>query len=133
MIRQGCGTSVEVSVRLKIDVNTEVPRVRSCQQQRRAPDRGVDRRVRRRSTRHRTAPASDATGRRALGSFAQAVLVLRWFLDGTRVAQLARDNQVSSSSAYRYLHEVIDVLAAVAPGVPGALLAARTAGHTHVH
>jgi hypothetical protein len=31
-------------------------------------------------------------GRRALGSFAQAVLVLRWFLDGTRVAQLARDN-----------------------------------------
>ena len=72
-------------------------------------------------------------GRRALGSFAQAVMVLRWFLDGTRVAQLARDNQVSSSTAYRYLHEVIDVLAAVAPGVHGALLAARTAGHTHVH
>ncbi len=69
-------------------------------------------------------------GRRALGSFAQAVMVLRWFLDGTRVAQLARDNQVSSSTAYRYLHEVIDVLAAVAPGVHGALLAARTAGHT---
>ena len=43
-------------------------------------------------------------GRRALGSFAQAVMVLRWFLDGTRVAQLARDNQVSSSTAYRYLH-----------------------------
>jgi hypothetical protein len=60
-------------------------------------------------------------------------MVLRWFLDGTRVAQLARDNQVSSSTAYRYLHEVIDVLAAVAPGVHGALLAARTAGHTHVH
>ncbi len=38
-------------------------------------------------------------GRRALGSFAQAVMVLRWFLDGTRVAQLARDNQVSSSTA----------------------------------
>ena len=48
-------------------------------------------------------------------------MVLRWFLDGTRVAQLARDNQLSSSTAYRYLHEVIDVLAAVAPGVHGAL------------
>jgi hypothetical protein len=34
-------------------------------------------------------------GRRALGSFAQAVMVLRWFLDGTRVAQLACDNQIS--------------------------------------
>jgi hypothetical protein len=41
--------------------------------------------------------------------------VPRWFLDGTRVAQLACDNQIGSSTAYRYLHEVIDVLAAVAP------------------
>lgn len=44
------------------------------------------------------------TGRRALGCFAQAVLVLRWFLDGTRVAQLATDNGVGVSTAYRYLH-----------------------------
>jgi hypothetical protein len=72
-------------------------------------------------------------GRRALGSFRHAVMVLRWFLDGTRVAQLAGDNQVSGSTAYRYLHEAIDVLAAVAPGVHGALLAARAAGHTHVN
>lgn len=72
-------------------------------------------------------------GRRALRCYRQAVLVLRWFLDATRVAQLAVDNQVSSSTAYRYLHEAIDVLAAVAPGLHGALLAARTAGHTHVH
>ena len=43
------------------------------------------------------------------------MLVLRWFLDATRVAQLARDNQISSSTAYRYLHEGIDVLAAAAP------------------
>jgi hypothetical protein len=60
------------------------------------------------------------------------VLVLRWFLDATRVAQLAIDNQISVSTAYRYLHEGIDVLAAVAPGLHGALLAARVAGHTHV-
>jgi hypothetical protein len=28
-------------------------------------------------------------GRRALGGYRQAVLVIRWFLDGTRLAQLA--------------------------------------------
>jgi len=72
-------------------------------------------------------------GRRALGPWRHAVLVLRWFLDATRVAQLAADNQLSSSTTYRYLHEGIDVLAAVAPGLHGALLAARTAGHTHVN
>jgi hypothetical protein len=32
------------------------------------------------------------TGRRSLTCFKQAVLVLRWFLDGTRLAQLAADN-----------------------------------------
>src|SRR3954451_15263153 len=36
-------------------------------------------------------------------------------------------------TAYRYLHEGIDALAAAAPGLRGALLAARAAGHTHVH
>ena len=72
------------------------------------------------------------TGRRSLGPWRQAVLVLRWFLDGTRVAQLAVDNQISLSTGYRYLHEGIDVLAAAAPGLHAALLAARLAGHTHV-
>jgi hypothetical protein len=71
-------------------------------------------------------------GRRALGARLQAILVLRWFCDATRVAQLAVDNQLSLSTAYRYLHEGIDVLAAAAPGLHGALLAARAAGHTHV-
>ena len=72
-------------------------------------------------------------GRRVLGCYRQAVMVLRWFLDGTRIAQLAADNRLSSSTAYRYLHEAIDVLAAAAPGLHGALLAARMAGHSHVH
>src|SRR5688500_18828420 len=71
--------------------------------------------------------------RRALGCYRQAVLVLRWFLDGTRLAQLAADNRIGSSTAYRYLHEGIDVLAAAAPGLRGALLAARTAGHSPCH
>ena len=64
----------------------------------RAPGHGAERRTRK--------------GRRALGCYRHAVLVLRWFLDGTRVAQLANDNQLSPSTAYRYLHEAIDVLAA---------------------
>src|SRR3954467_3286695 len=71
--------------------------------------------------------------RRAVGWYREAVLVLRWFLDGTRLAQLAADNRIGRSTAYRYLHEGIDVLAAQAPGLRGALLAARAAGHTHVH
>jgi hypothetical protein len=70
--------------------------------------------------------------RRALGCYRQAVLILRWFLDGTRLAQLAADNAIGRSTAYRYLHEGIDILAAAAPGLRGALLAARAAGHPHV-
>ena len=70
--------------------------------------------------------------RRALGCYRQAVLGLRWFVDGTRPAQLAADHQIGRSTAYRYLHEGIDALAAAAPGLRGALLAARAAGHSHV-
>src|SRR3712207_4023674 len=70
--------------------------------------------------------------RRSLGCYRQAVLVLRWFCDGTRLAQLAADNAIGRSTAYRYLHEGIDVLAERAPGLRGALLAARAAGHAHI-
>lgn len=61
------------------------------------------------------------------------MLILRWFVDATRLAQLAADNRIGRSTGYRYLHEGIDVLAAAASGLRGALLAARAAGHTHVH
>jgi DDE superfamily endonuclease len=71
-------------------------------------------------------------GRRSLGCYRQAVLILRWFLDGTRLVQLAADTGIGRSTAYRYLHEGIDVLADRAPGLRGALLAARAAGHAHV-
>jgi DDE superfamily endonuclease len=57
--------------------------------------------------------------------------VLRWLLDGSRLAQLAADNRIGRSTAYRYLHEGIDALAAAAPGLRGGLLAARAAGHPH--
>jgi hypothetical protein len=72
-------------------------------------------------------------GRRALGCFAQAVLILRWFIDGTRIAQLATDNAISAKTVYRYLHEGIDVLAAHAPDLRQALAAARQAGLSHVN
>jgi hypothetical protein len=71
-------------------------------------------------------------GRRALSTLAQAVLVLRWFLDGTRMAQLVADNGIGKSTAYSYLHEGIDVLASRAPKQESALLAAKMAGHDHV-
>ena len=61
-------------------------------------------------------------GTRSLSPFNQAVLVLRWFLDGTRVAQMAADNQISRSTTYDYLHEGFDVLAARAPALESALL-----------
>ena len=66
-------------------------------------------------------------GRRALTCYRQAVLVLRWFLDATRVNRLARDNQISLSTAYRYLHEGIDVLAWAAPDLHEVLAQQRAA------
>jgi hypothetical protein len=60
-------------------------------------------------------------------------MVLRWFLDGTRVRQLAADNQVAVSTCYARLHEAIDLLAALAPDVHEAILAAKAAGATHLN
>ncbi len=71
-------------------------------------------------------------GRRALGTYKQAVLVLRWFLDDTRMSALARDNGIAVSTAYDYRDEGIAVLAARKPALHGALLAAKAAGHSHV-
>ncbi|MEU2614897.1 transposase family protein [Micromonospora sp. NPDC007271] len=78
----------------------------------------------RRGTRART---------RSLTCRDQAILALRWFCDGTRIKQLAADNKISVSTGYDYLHEAIDVLAAQAPSLHGALLAAKAAGYSHVN
>lgn len=64
--------------------------------------------------------------RRSLGCHRQAVLVIRLFLDGTRIAQLAVDNGIGGSTAYRYVHEGIDVLAACAPEMAEAMAAAKS-------
>ncbi|BCB85000.1 hypothetical protein Psuf_023130 [Phytohabitans suffuscus] len=49
------------------------------------------------------------------------------------MTQLARDNAVSKSTGYDYLHEGIDVLATRSPSLHGALLAAKVAGYRHVN
>ena len=72
-------------------------------------------------------------GRRALGCFAQAVLILRWFIDGTRIAGLATDNAISTKTVYRYLHEGIDVLTAHDADLRQALAAAQQAGLSRVN
>lgn len=72
-------------------------------------------------------------GTRVLGPFRQAVMVLRWFLDAARIRQLAADNLIGKSTAYTRLHEAIDLLAALAPDIHEALLAAKAADTTHLN
>jgi hypothetical protein len=70
--------------------------------------------------------------RRALSCFWQAVAALRWFGDRTTCDALARDHAISRATAYRYVDEVIAVLAAQAPGLRAALGRARDEGFSHV-
>ena len=62
---------------------------------------------------------------RALTCFNQAVLGLRWFRQDADVTALARDHGVSRATGYRYLDEVIEVLAAQAPDLHEALEQAK--------
>jgi hypothetical protein len=71
-------------------------------------------------------------GSRALSCFWEAVLGLRWFRDGASPEALARDHGISRATAYRYLDEVIAVLAEQAPDLPVALERARDDGLSHV-
>lgn len=72
-------------------------------------------------------------GTRVLNVFKQAALMLRWFVDGTRLVQLALDNGISVPTAYRYLHEGLAVLADHAPDLSTALERAAAAGYTHMN
>jgi hypothetical protein len=71
-------------------------------------------------------------GSRALTCFWQAVLGLRWFRDRTTAEALARDHGISRATAYRYLDEVILVLAEQAPELGEALQRAKDEGFSHV-
>nr|WP_221443296.1 transposase family protein [Nocardiopsis algeriensis] len=70
------------------------------------------------------------TGTRALTCYKQAVLVVRWFRDGTAIDALARDNHISRATGYRYVDEGIDVLADQAPDLHQVLEHARTTPDT---
>ena len=58
-------------------------------------------------------------GTRVLGTYKQAVPVLRWFLEDARMSALARDNAIAVSTAYEYRDEGIAVLAAGRPSLYG--------------
>ena len=71
-------------------------------------------------------------GSRALTCFWQAVLGLRWFRERTTADALGRDHSISRATAYRYVDEVIAVLAEQAPELHKALQRARAQGLSHV-
>ncbi|MCI2238095.1 hypothetical protein MO973_09560 [Paenibacillus sp. TRM 82003] len=60
------------------------------------------------------------------------LLVLRWLRHRAGSADLAHDAHVCIATAYRYLHEGLDVIAAHAPKLHDVLLAARQTYMTHI-
>lgn len=69
---------------------------------------------------------------RAATVYVQALMVLRWFKDDTDLRILARDAGISIATAYRYLHEGIEVIAAHAPDLAEVLAQALTEGWSFV-
>ena len=63
-----------------------------------------------------------------LACFRHAVLGLRWFRQNADIPALARDHGISRATGYRYLDEVITVLAEQAPDLHQALQRAKDAG-----
>jgi len=71
-------------------------------------------------------------GARALTCYGQAVMGLRWFRQNTDITALARDHGISRATGYRYLDEIITVLAEQAPDLHAALRHAKNQGLAHV-
>ena len=69
---------------------------------------------------------------RRLSCYRQAVFGLAWFRDKGDVRRLGSGSGLSQATAYRYLAEVIDVLAAQAPGLREALERAVAEGTPYV-
>ena len=64
--------------------------------------------------------------RRAATARTQALLVLRWFKDATKLLILALDAGISTATAYRYPHDAIDGIADRAPTLPQVLERGRS-------
>jgi hypothetical protein len=71
-------------------------------------------------------------GRRALTPYKQAVLGLRWFRHRTPIPKLARDNNIGRATGYRYIDEVITVLADQAPDLHEVLQDAADRGEPYL-
>lgn len=71
-------------------------------------------------------------GSRALTCYWHAVFALCWFRENRDVAALARDHGISRATGYRYLDQVIAVLADQAPDLHEALQQAKQEGLAHV-
>lgn len=71
-------------------------------------------------------------GSRALTCYWHAVFALCWFRENRDIAALARDHGISRATGYRYLDQVISVLAEQAPDLHEALRQAKRDGLAHV-
>jgi hypothetical protein len=80
---------------------------------------------------HRRAIGTRA-GRRAGTERTQAKMVLRWFRDDAAIRILAAEAKLAICTAYRYLHEAIDVIAETAPGLHDVLDRAKREGWSHL-
>ncbi|QHO90539.1 IS5/IS1182 family transposase [Actinomyces sp. 432] len=69
---------------------------------------------------------------RAATSWAQAVMLLRWLIEAPAVTTVARDAGVSPATAYRYLHEALDVVSSKAPDLPDVLRTLKDKGEPFV-
>ena len=69
---------------------------------------------------------------RAATCWVQAVMLLRWLIEATAVAALARDARISPATAYRYLHEALDVVASQAPDLIEVITQLREQGEPFV-
>jgi hypothetical protein len=71
-------------------------------------------------------------GTRALTCWSQALFCLVWFRERRDVALTGRGFRISQATAYRYLDEAIEVLAAQAPDLTEALERVAADGWSHV-
>jgi hypothetical protein len=63
---------------------------------------------------------------------AQVLLGLRWLRHRIDLHGLARNAQISDATAYRYLHEALDVIAAHAPDLHQVVAAAHAGGAAYL-
>jgi hypothetical protein len=72
------------------------------------------------------------SGSRALSCWKQALFAVSWFRDRPNIARHGAAFGISQATAYRYLHEAIDVLADAAPTIHEALGNAAADGLAHL-